>query len=136
MATRIHLCIMQPAGYIHSQGFLDQARYARYQFRRMGAEVTIGKNRLREDSINIVFGAHLGFSASLKQRYTCVFFNLEQLGEGGASVTKDYLDLLGASAVIDYDERNLAAYGCKSGDVPVVSFQWAPYLATTPGRSV
>jgi SAM-dependent methyltransferase len=132
MATRIHLSIMQPAGYIHSQGFLDQARYARYQFRRMGAEVTIGKNRLREDSINIVFGAHLGFSASLKQRYTCVFFNLEQLGEGGASVTKDYLDLLSASAVIDYDERNLAAYGCKSGDVPVVSFQWAPYLATTP----
>ena len=132
MATRIHLSIMQPAGYIHSQGFLDQARYARYQFRRMGAEVTIGKNRLREDSINIVFGAHLGFSASLKQRYTCVFFNLEQLGEGGASVTKDYLNLLSASAVIDYDERNLAAYGCKSGDVPVVSFQWAPYLATTP----
>ena len=132
MPSKIHLSIMQPAGYIHSQGFLDQARYARYQFRRLGAEVSIGKNRLREDSINIIFGAHLGFSSALKQRYNCVFLNLEQLGEGGASVTKDYLDLLRTSAVIDYDERNLAAYGCKAGDVPVVSFQWAPYLATTP----
>lgn len=130
MTIRIHLNIMQPAGYIHSQGFLDQARYARYQFRQMGMEVTIGKNRLREDSINIIFGAHLGFDAKLKQRYTCVFFNLEQLGEGGAQVSQDYMNLLSTSAVIDYDERNLAAYGCKAGDIPVVSFQWAPYLAT------
>jgi hypothetical protein len=130
MTTRIHLSIMQPAGYIHSQGFLDQARYARYQFRRLGAQVTIGKNRLREDSINIVLGAHLGFDPGLKLRHTCVFVNLEQLGEGGASVSQAYMDLLRSSAVIDYDERNLEAYGCKPGDVPLVSFQWAPYLRT------
>ena len=130
MTKRIHLCIMQPAGYIHSQGFLDQARYVRYQFRRMGNEVTIGKNRLREDSINIIFGAHMGFDANLKQRYTCVFFNLEQLGEGGAQVSQDYINLLSTSGVIDYEERNLAVYGCKAGDIPIVSFQWAPYLAT------
>jgi hypothetical protein len=132
MSSKIHLSIIQPAGYIHSQGFLDQARYARYQFRRLGAQVTIGKNRLREDSVNIVFGAHLGFDVALKQRYTCVFFNLEQLGEGGAQVSHSYLDLLRSSAVIDYDERNLAAYGCKPGSVPVVSFQSAPYLANGP----
>jgi hypothetical protein len=129
MTLRIHLCIMQPRGYIHSQGFLDQARYVRYQFRRLGSDVTIGKNRLREDSINIVFGAHLGFDPSLKERNACVFFNLEQLGEGGASVSDDYMTLLRSSAVIDYDERNLAAYGLQPGDIPVVSFQYAPYLA-------
>ncbi len=132
MTTRIHLSIMQPAGYVHSQGFLDQARYARYQLRRLGAEVTIGKNRLREDAVNIIFGAHLGFAADLRQRHTCVFFNLEQLGEGGARVSQAYMDLLGSSAVIDYDARNLAAYGCQPGDVPVVSFQYAPYLAGAP----
>jgi hypothetical protein len=120
---------MQPAGYIHSQGFLDQARYARHQFRRRGAEVTIGKNRLREDSVNIVFGAHLGFSASLLARYTCVFLNLEQLGEGGAKVSADYLNLLRISHAIDYDERNLTAYGRDPSQVPVISFQWAPYLS-------
>lgn len=129
MSTRIHLTIMQPPGWVHSQGFLDQARYARYQFRQLGAEVTLGKNRLREDAINIVFGAHKGFPAELRDRYTCVFFNLEPLGDGGADVSQGYIDLLSTSAVIDYDTRNLAAYGCKHGDVPVVSFQYAPYLA-------
>lgn len=132
MNLRIHLSVMQPPGYVHSQGFLDQARFARYQFRQLGAEVTIGKNRLREDSINIVFGAHLGFNAELKQRFTCVFFNLEQLGDGGANVSQNYLNLLRSSAVIDYDERNLAAYGCQSGGVPVVSFLHAPYLSSEP----
>lgn len=128
MTTRIHLTIMQPAGYIYSLGFLDQARYARYQFRKLGAKVTIGKNRLREDSINIIFGADLGFPPELKERYTCVFLNLEQLGANGAKVKNDYLELLGRSAVIDYDEGNLSAYGCKLGDVPLIDFKAAPYL--------
>jgi SAM-dependent methyltransferase len=128
MTNRIHLCIIQPPGYVHSLGFLDQARYARYQFRRLGAEVSIGKNRLREDAANIIFGAHLGLENNLKERFNYVIFNLEQLGEGGANVSSDYLNLLRSSAVIDYDERNLAAYSCKKGDIPVVSFQYAPYL--------
>lgn len=132
MTLRIHLSIVQPTGYVHSLGFLDQARYARHQFRQLGVEVTIGKNRLREDAVNIIFGAHLGFSAQLKERFTCVFFNLEQLGEGGASVDAAYINLLRSSAVIDYDVRNLAAYGCQEGDVPIVSFQYAPYLKGTP----
>jgi hypothetical protein len=136
MTPRIHLSIVQPLGYIHSLGFLDQARFARYQFRQWGAEVTLGKNRLREDAINIIFGAHLGFSAQLKERFTCVFFNLEQLGEGGATVDPAYIDLLRSSAVIDYDVRNLAAYGCQEGDVPVVSFEYAPYLNGTPALPI
>lgn len=98
--------------------------------------MTIGKNRLREDAINIVFGAHLGFDAKLKDRYTCVFLNLEQLGDGGAKVGKDYLHLLSSSAVMDYDVRNLAAYGCKDGDIPIVSFQYAPYLSGTPALPI
>jgi len=87
----VHLAIMQPAGYVHSLGFVDQARYLRYQLRRLGAQVSLAKNRLREDAINIVFGAHLGFPADWRRRHTCLFFNLEQLGRGGASVSADYL---------------------------------------------
>lgn len=127
--SQIHLCIIQPVGYVPSLGFLDQARYFRYQFRRLGAEVTIGKNRLRHDAINFVFGAHAGFDPNLTQRYRCVFVNLEQLGEHGAQVLPDYLHLLSTSPVVDYDARNASAYG-KSGCVPIVSFACAPYLAT------
>jgi len=125
----IHLCIVQPAGFVHSLGFLDQARFFRHQFRRMGADVTLAKNRLRHGAVNVVFGAHLGFDAALRARYTCMFVNLEQLGRGGARVSDDYLKLLGNSAVADYDAANVPAYTAHAEDVPLFSFAHAPYLA-------
>ena len=125
---RINLAIIQPVGYVHSLGFLDQARYFRHQFRRLGAEVTLSKNRLREDSLNFVFGAHLGFPAEWQQRNPCVFVNLEQLGAGGAKVTPAYLDLLRHSSVVDYDRANLSAYASDPETVPIISFGFAAYL--------
>ena len=104
---RVHICIVQPAGYVHSLGFLDQARFLRHQFRRLGAGVTLAKNRLCHEAVNFVFGAHLGFDASLRARHTCVFVNLEQLGLGGAMASAAYLHLLRQSAVIDYDAANV-----------------------------
>lgn len=124
----VHLVVMQPPGYVHSLGFLDQARYVRYQLRRLGAKVTMAKNRLREDAINIVFGAHLGFPPERRARHTCVFFNLEQLGRGGAQVNPAYLQLLRGSAVVDYDADNVASYSSDPADVPVVPLMYAPYL--------
>jgi len=126
----IHLCIVQPVGYVHSLGLLDQARYFRYQFRRLGANVSLAKNRLRHDAVNFVFGAHLGFDATQCQRHACVFVNLEQLGQGGAAVSAAYLKLLQQAAVVDYDADNIAAYGRQRDEVPVVPFLHAPYLAS------
>ncbi|MEO8808086.1 MAG: hypothetical protein ABI433_18550, partial [Burkholderiaceae bacterium] len=126
--TPIHLCIQQPAGYVHSLGLLDQARYFRYQFRRLGLSVTLAKNRLRHDAVNFVFGAHLGFDAALRERHACIFVNLEQLGEGGAAVSAHYLNLLASSAVVDYNDDNRAAYAADVTDVPVVPLLHAPYL--------
>src|SRR5471032_1379532 len=124
----IHLAIIQPAGYVHSLGFLDQARYFRHMFRRLGARVTLAKNRLREDAVNIVFGAHLGFLPDWQERHACVFVNLEQLGQGGAAVSADYFALLRRSAVVDYDAANVPAYAQDPDDVPIVSFGYASYL--------
>jgi hypothetical protein len=124
----VNLAIMQPAGYMHSLGMLDQARYFRHQFRRHGAEVTISKNRLREDAVNFVFGAHLGFPPDWQRRHPCIFVNLEQLGDGGAAVSPEYLQLLRRSAVVDYDAANVAAYCTDPADVPIVPFLHAPYL--------
>ncbi|MBB3260514.1 SAM-dependent methyltransferase [Paraburkholderia bannensis] len=126
--SHIHLCIIQPGAHVPALGFLDQVRFFRYQFRRLGAEVTIGKNRLRHDAINFIFGAHTGFDQKLTQRYRCVFVNLEQLGELGAQVSPDYLRLLRAAPVVDYDGRNVSAYGA-GACTSIVSFAYAPYLA-------
>jgi len=125
----IHLCIVQPLGYVHSLGFIDPARYFRHQFRRFGARVSVAKNRLRHGAVNFVFGAHLGFDPALRERHACVFVNLEQLGEGGAKVSQAYLNLLAGSAVVDYDVDNVAAYARDADTVPVVPMLYAPYLA-------
>jgi len=124
----IHITIMQPAGYVHSLGFIDQARYFRYQLRRLGAEVSLAKNQLRADAINIVFGAHLGFPADWQKRHVCLIVNLEQLGAGGAAVSQEYLDLLRNAAVVDYAEANTHAYSNSPDSIPLVSFLHAPYL--------
>ncbi len=130
---RIHLTIIQPAGYIHSLGFLDQARYLRHQFRRLGAEVSLSKNRLREDAVNFVFGAHLGFPAEWKSRNPCIFVNLEQLGEGGANVSPAYLALLKTSAAVDYDRANVSAYTEDISSIPIIQFGYGAYL-DKPGQ--
>ncbi len=124
----IHLCIMQPGGYVHSLGFLDPAQYFQYQFRRLGAEVSMGKNRLKHNAVNFVFGAHLGFDPGLRDHYDCIFVNFEQLGEGGAQLAQSYFRLLGSSAVVDYDARNVPNYTQQVEDVPVVPLWFAPYL--------
>lgn len=126
--SRIHLSVVQPIGYVHSLGFVDQARYLRWQLRRCGAEVTMAKNRLREDAVNIVMGAHLGFDPTLRRRNACVFLNLEQLGSGGAAVGEAYLQLLKTSAVVDYDAANVQAYATDASDVPIIAFGHAAYL--------
>lgn len=130
----INLCIMQPTGYLHSLGLLDPARYFRHHLRQLGAQVTLSKNRLQHGAINFVFGAHLGFDASQRQRHTCVFVNLEQLGAGGAAVPESYLKLLGTSAVIDYHPANVPVYTQYPEDVPLAPFVHAPYLATEGGQ--
>lgn len=125
----IHLAIMQPLGYVHSLGFLDQARYFRWQFRRLGAKVTLAKNRLRHDAVNFVFGAHLGLPLDWATRHDCVIVNLEQLGDGGARVSPEYLQLLRNAPVVDYDADNLLAYGGDASRVVLLPYGHAPYLA-------
>ena len=124
----VHICIIQPVGYVHSLGFLDQARYFRYQFRRMGAEVSLAKNRLRKDAVNFVFGAHLGFDPKLRLRYCCLFVNLEQFGVYGAKLPLGYKELLSTSRVVDYHLGNAHHYAKNIDDVLIISFGYAPYL--------
>jgi hypothetical protein len=124
----LHLCIVQPAGHVHALGLIDQARYFRYQLRRLGATVTTAKNRLRSDAVNFVFGAHLGFDTSQLPRHSCIFVNNEPLGTGASTVSHEYLKLLAHCAVVDGDRANLPAYAAPS-DVPLAPLLHAPYLA-------
>ena len=132
----VHLCIVQPPGDLHALGLVDPARYLRWRLRRLGARVTLAKNRLREDALNLVFGAHLGFDPALRQRHACLIVNLEQLGADGARLRPEYLALLRSSAVADYDAANVGHYASDAADVPLLPFGPAPYLAAEPSLAL
>ena len=126
---QIHLVIVQPDRYVHSLGFLDTADYLQYWLQKQGLQVTVAKNRLRADAVNVVFGAHLGFDPKwLDTPYCTYFFNLEQIGRGGATVTTAYQELLRAGPIIDYHVENVAAYRSNPPSVPLIPFLNAPYL--------
>lgn len=125
----IHLVIVQPDHYVHSLGFLDTADYLQYWLQNQGVQVTVAKNRLRHDAVNLVFGAHLGFNPEwLEVPYCTYFFNLEQIGQGGAHVSPAYQALLKSGPVIDYHPANVAAYRTNPDSVPLIPFLNAPYL--------
>lgn len=89
----------------------------------------MAKNRLRHDAVNLVFGAHLGFNPQwLEAPYCTYFFNLEQIGQGGANVSPAYQALLKSGPVIDYHPANVAAYRTNPESVQLIPFLNAPYL--------
>ena len=125
----IHLVIVQPDHYVHSLVFLDTADYLQYWLQEQGHEVTVAKNRLRHDAVNLVFGAHLGFHPKWLEAPFCTFFiNLEQIGKGGAQLSQPYRALLKSGPVIDYHPANVAAYRSNPELVPLIPFLNAPYL--------
>lgn len=131
-SCHVNLCVLQPAGYVHSLGLLDAALFVEFQLKRLGVRTQVSKNRLTHGAINLIFGAHLGFDADLTRDYTCVIVNLEQIGQGGAHLNAAYRQLLAQSLVIDYDIGNVLACGKAPDDVPLIQFGFAPYLKAAP----
>ncbi|MDO4232377.1 MAG: hypothetical protein Q4D19_09605 [Lautropia sp.] len=132
----IHLCVINPPGYIHADGLMDPAQYFFYQFRRLGARVSLARNTLRHDAVNFIFGAHLGFDVQALQTHSCIIVNLEQVGQGGAVLSQSYLRLLKSTVVVDYDAGNPPAYTQHPEDVPLISFGHAPYLQPLPHQAL
>ncbi len=126
----INLVIIQPLGYVHSLGFLDIARALRHGLRRIGLNPSISKNRFREDCINWILGGHLGLRPEFVERHRCVFVNLEQIGQRGAPLPAEYLELLQRNPVLDYDAENLSSYRVPSQPAGLFEFSHVPYLDT------
>src|SRR5687767_4899549 len=106
----IHLCIVQPLGDIDALRLLDPALSLRTRLERRGIAVTIAKNRLVHDAVNVVFGANREFDPTLRDRYCCMFVNLEPL----SGAEEGYLELLRTSPVLDCDASRAAALGTAS----------------------
>lgn len=131
---KINLVIVQPEHYVHSLGFLDAAVYFQHWLVCLGNIVSISKNKMQHDAVNILFGAHLGIQAGwIGSEYCTFILNLEQVGEGGAALNNNYLNLLKSELVIDYHPDNVWNYrSSEFSNVPLIHFLNAPYLNPDP----
>ena len=126
---KVNIAIIQPGNYIHSLAFLDPADSLRQWLNREGIPTSLTKNRLRRDAVNIIYGAHLGIPTSWHDPQYCnFFFNLEQIGLGGANITPQYLEILKTQNIIDYDVANVVSYRESPEEVSLVSFLNDPNL--------
>lgn len=128
----LHICLIHPAGYLHADALLDPAQYFYWQFSRLGLRVSLARNVLRHDAVNFIFGAHNGFDVRALQTHSCIIVNLEQIGQGGATLGSDYLRLLKSAVVVDYNPNNPPAYTNHPEDVPLVSFGHAGWMKPGP----
>lgn len=111
----IHLCVVQPAGrpadQLHSLAGLDLALLLRTALRQTGrGPVTLAKNRLRDDAVNLVIGAHRAVDPAAWSDAACVLVNAEPLGQGaslGSPLSPHYLRLLQEMPVLELDAANL-----------------------------
>lgn len=97
---------MQPVGYIHALALLEAAEYCVHQISLYGHESILTKNRLIQDGINIIFGAHIKPEAHLELPKNVIVFNTEQLPENSQWVNNDYRKILENHYVWDYSTVN------------------------------
>ncbi|RZS56886.1 hypothetical protein [Sphaerotilus mobilis] len=112
----IHLCVVQPAGrpaeQLQALAGLDLALMLRTALRQSGrGPVTLAKNRLRDDAVNLVIGGHRAVDPAAWADAACVLVNAEPLGQGAAALSPHYLRLLQELPVLELDAANLALHG-------------------------
>ncbi|MGY0195187.1 hypothetical protein ACWA7J_08930 [Leptothrix sp. BB-4] len=111
----IHLCVVQPAGrpaeQLQALAGLDLALMLRAALHQSGrGPVTLAKNRLRDDAVNLVIGAHRAVDPAAWSDAACVLVNAEPLGQGASLVSPlspHYLRLLQEMPVLELDAANL-----------------------------
>ncbi|KHN49253.1 class I SAM-dependent methyltransferase [Pectobacterium fontis] len=123
----INIVIMQNVGSMSSLGFLDAALFYKYQFEKLGRFVTLTKNRLVFNAVNVIFGAN-NIIPSDWNKFCCLFVNLEQMTNGGFNASDAYRNLIKEAEIIDYNISNIIELKSKE-HIHYVPFGYAPYLS-------
>lgn len=104
---KIHVCLIQPNGYIHSLALLEAAEYVVYKLKNAGYNSELNTNLLINDGINIVFGAHITANIDLHYPENTILFNTEQLPENSIWTNVNYKKLLDRYYILDYSQTNI-----------------------------
>lgn len=77
---RLHLALMQPPGRIEALGALDAAGRLQRQFEAIGVPVTLARQQLRADAVNLIIGAGWGFDADAALGHVCALVETDPRG--------------------------------------------------------
>ncbi len=107
---RVSLVVIEPDGYPHAAALGDLVASFQGAFSELGATAEIVRNKVSEQGINLVFGAHLIGTRAVAESLppNAVLVNLEQLRGNKLEAGSIYGDLMGRLAVWDHSPRNMA----------------------------
>lgn len=120
----ILVCVIRPPGYVHADAFAEVAETVLWGFRHLGYTAEMAENRVAQDRLTIVFGAHLLPESNIDALpESVVIYNLEQFDlESHWFQQTGYRRALTRYPVWDYSLRNIRLMRQHWGLVA----QWVP----------
>lgn len=106
--TPAHLCLVHPLGDRSALGLLDVALALKAELEDLGVTVSLARQRLRADAVNLVLGAEHGFDADAARGHCCVLVNTVPLRDGGGRLPAAALRQLKRFPVVDVDPASLS----------------------------
>ncbi len=130
----VHLCVAAPLGQTEALAWLDLALCWQRALRQAGVQVSLGRQRLRADRVNLVFGGHLAVEADRWSDHPCILVNTQSLATAQrGALPPSWVRALQEHAVIELDAAHLPAYGERSAGLPVAhAFTWTGAAVQPP----
>lgn len=106
---RFNICLVQPAGYVHSGAFTELAELLLYSLTEIGCDVSHGTNRIERSARNILIGVHLLDGRHIDDvPKDSIIINTEQLSSVYSDWNANVLKWFAAGfEVWDYSDRNI-----------------------------
>lgn len=114
---KYNVCIIKPAGYLHSGAFFELAELIAYSLEDLGYQSSISINECYIDSRNIIIGAHLLDPAHIKEmksRFSStIILNTEQLTNIGSQWSSTLFEWILNFETWDYSAENINFLRCQ-----------------------
>lgn len=126
LAPPIHLCLIHPLGDRAALSVLDTALALRDDLQALDVSVTLARQRLRADAVNIVIGIEHGFDADAARGHCCLLLNRAPLRDGGGRLPAAALRQLQRFPVVDVDPLSLAVLRAGTPSHAPATATWLP----------
>lgn len=103
---RVHLVLIKPEGYLHSEAFRELVETLRHGFEGLGIPAGFAENTFDDQALNLVLGWHL-MDKALRLPASIILYNLEQMDERNRELRLRLVELSDRAEIWDYSRRNI-----------------------------